>query len=56
MLTLDDFVQVTGINTDADFVALNWNYHGTDPLGWLCYLDYIAIGFHFMEFVDGPFL
>ena len=56
MLTLGDLVEVTGINTDAEFDALNKNCHGTDPLSWLCYLDYVAIGFHFMEFVDGPFL
>ena len=43
MLSLHDLVQVTGIDTNADFVALNWNYHRSNPLGWPCYRDYVAI-------------
>ena len=36
MLTFDDLVQVTRINTDVDFVALNLNYHGILASGTFC--------------------
>ena len=55
MLTLDDLVQVTGGGYRSGFCRLDWNFHLSDQLGWLCCLDYVSfwLPFHGSEFVHG---
>ena len=55
MLTLDDLVQVTGGGYRSGFCRLDWNFHWSDQLGWLCCLDYVSflLPFHGLEFVHG---